>query len=225
MRLQPPFFVTPSALPDGRECRSLSIPASQEWQGAVSAALLMMTHPLSWEQVNDTDMTPDEASAAAWDMFRDYLGSGQIGACGMKRASFLTGAAAGVSLGNSVANTAYQLAWTTAYSGNDAPLTQNADTIRFLLEPGEWSVRVQSSIANSWAEARLIASASGTVLMTGPLTFSGLAVLDWTWKIAQDTLYRVDVWHANGVVNGRGFASGYGAAILQRIDFVWRPLP
>lgn len=57
----------------------MSIPASQEWLGLINAALLMLTEAWRYEQVNETDLTPEATAAAAYALYVAYLES----ECGM----------------------------------------------------------------------------------------------------------------------------------------------
>jgi len=74
---------TPATLPEIYECRSLSIPQSQEWLGAVNSALLEMAKPSAWQQVDETDMTAEECAAICYQMYIEYLLSAKTGECTM----------------------------------------------------------------------------------------------------------------------------------------------
>lgn len=65
--------LTPSALPIDHIQRSLKIPSSQEWLGIFNAALLELTNPFNFEQLNETDMTPDEVAAKCFEIYVEYL--------------------------------------------------------------------------------------------------------------------------------------------------------
>lgn len=67
------LFITPADIPAGVISRCLEIPASQEWLAVVNAAILLMTNPANYEQLNETDLTPDEAASAAYDLYVRYL--------------------------------------------------------------------------------------------------------------------------------------------------------
>jgi hypothetical protein len=66
------FLTPPAEIPEGEECRTLKLPASKEWLGVFNSALLMLTNPYNWEQINDTDLTPDEATVIAMALIEEY---------------------------------------------------------------------------------------------------------------------------------------------------------
>lgn len=71
----------PPNIPEESICRKLDIPASQEWLAVVNSALLEMIRPEAWQQVNETDITPEEAAARCYQMYELYLVSGSTGEC------------------------------------------------------------------------------------------------------------------------------------------------
>lgn len=73
------LFISPPDIPEGEITRCLKIPASQEWLAVVNAAILEMTNPANYEQLNETDLTPEEAAASAYSMYETYL----EGECGL----------------------------------------------------------------------------------------------------------------------------------------------
>jgi len=136
-------FLTPSTLPSLRQCRSITIPDSLEWSGVVNAALLLLSDPYSWQQINDTDMTVDECAEIGRQMYEAYLISVVAGDCGGNqnvfeswRAYKVLAASAGA--GNVAADTVYDReysvmstppAWCTA-GENQAEFTLGAGTYR-----------------------------------------------------------------------------------------------
>ena len=68
-------FQTPPTLPETTQCRGLVIPASKEWLGLYSDALLDLTYAYNYEQVNATDLTPDEVAALAYQQYLAWLDS------------------------------------------------------------------------------------------------------------------------------------------------------
>jgi len=54
-------FLTPPDEGSGVTCRTLRTPSDKEWLGVFNSALLTLTEAWRWEQVNPTDLTPDEA--------------------------------------------------------------------------------------------------------------------------------------------------------------------
>jgi len=69
------LFLTPPVLPAEVQCRSIKIPQSKEWLGIFNAALLQTTMSWQYEQVDATDMTPDEVSALCYEIYVAYLSS------------------------------------------------------------------------------------------------------------------------------------------------------
>jgi hypothetical protein len=67
------LFLTPSALPEDTQCRGLVIPASQDWLALFSAALLQTIYAYNYEQVNPTDLTPEQAAAKAFEVYEAWL--------------------------------------------------------------------------------------------------------------------------------------------------------
>jgi len=71
-------YLTPPALPDGRTCRQLTIPDDPAWISIVSGALLTLSRSYNFEQINSTDLTPDETARAFLDMFFEYRDLGEV---------------------------------------------------------------------------------------------------------------------------------------------------
>jgi len=70
-----PKFLTPPTLPESEQCRSLEVPADLYWLGIFNSALLELTNPYNFEQVNETDLTPEETAAACYLIFEQWLQS------------------------------------------------------------------------------------------------------------------------------------------------------
>lgn len=68
-------FRTPPALPEDTQCRGTVVPASREWLGLYSDALLELTYAYNYEQVEPTDLTPDETAQAAYLQYLAWLDS------------------------------------------------------------------------------------------------------------------------------------------------------
>lgn len=73
------LFLTPDETPVSTYNRCLAIPANRAWLAAVNQALLILTNPANWEQLDETDLTPEESAAAAYEMYVAYL-SAECGA-------------------------------------------------------------------------------------------------------------------------------------------------
>lgn len=73
-------FITPPTIPDDTYCRTLKIPNSPQWIGAVSGALMPLIYSSEWVSVGG--ITPEEAANRAEIMFNEYLISGDNGVCG-----------------------------------------------------------------------------------------------------------------------------------------------
>lgn len=69
------LFLTPPSLPDDVQCRGLFMPASQEWLAVFSEALSQTTYAHNYEQVHDTDLTPEQAAATAYNSYVAWLES------------------------------------------------------------------------------------------------------------------------------------------------------
>lgn len=57
----------------GNYTRCVHVPASQEWLAVYNAALLLAANPQFWEQLNPTDVTPDDAASRAMQIYADWL--------------------------------------------------------------------------------------------------------------------------------------------------------
>lgn len=70
------LFLTPPDLPTDYVCRTIKIPNDKLWLGIFNAALLQTLYGWNWEQVNDTDLTIEEATQVSQEIFYEYLDSG-----------------------------------------------------------------------------------------------------------------------------------------------------
>lgn len=68
-------FRTPPTLPEDTQCRGTVVPASKEWLGLYSDALLELTYAHNYEQVEPTDLTPDETASLAYQQYLAWLDS------------------------------------------------------------------------------------------------------------------------------------------------------
>lgn len=66
--------MTPDSIPGTRSCRVISFPDSEEWLAIVSGALLLLTEEKNWEEFGS--VPPENAAAAMWDMWQDFVGGG-----------------------------------------------------------------------------------------------------------------------------------------------------
>jgi len=55
------------------QCRTLSIPNTQEWLGIFNAALLTLANEYNYEQLYITDLTPEECASKAMEIYTGYL--------------------------------------------------------------------------------------------------------------------------------------------------------
>jgi hypothetical protein len=69
-------YLTPHTLPSEVICRRIEIPNSREWLGIFNAAVLTLIYSWAWEQVHETDMSPEECAAICYDIYEKYLNSG-----------------------------------------------------------------------------------------------------------------------------------------------------
>jgi len=69
------LFLTPPTLPEVEECRQLKIPSDKLWLGIFNAALLSTTYAYNYEQVHETDLTPEECAAYCYEKLLEYFDS------------------------------------------------------------------------------------------------------------------------------------------------------
>lgn len=77
----PADFLTPPDVPEDEDCRTLKIPSSKYWLGIFNSALLMLTEPWRWQQVNAEDLTVDETIDLIKPMIEDYWNTGGCATC------------------------------------------------------------------------------------------------------------------------------------------------
>jgi len=66
-------FLTPPAIPETDKCRGIVFPDSFQWESVFSAALYETTLAHNYEQVHETDLTPDQAAAEAYARYQAWL--------------------------------------------------------------------------------------------------------------------------------------------------------
>lgn len=71
--IPPPRFITPPVTTGETVCRTLQIPDDKLWMGVFNKALLELAFPERWEQNDPTYLTADEAAAACYAIFEQYL--------------------------------------------------------------------------------------------------------------------------------------------------------
>lgn len=75
-------WITPPDIPSEVECRTIEIPLSTEWLGIISGALLPLIYPENWEQDDALNISTDDASAKAQEIYFAFLdsvcGSGKV---------------------------------------------------------------------------------------------------------------------------------------------------
>jgi hypothetical protein len=67
------LYLCPSTTPESVITRCVKVPASQDWLAVFNRALLMLTDPAQWEQLQETDITPEEAAAKAYEVYTEWL--------------------------------------------------------------------------------------------------------------------------------------------------------
>lgn len=67
------LFLTPPTLPETTVTRCLIIPNDKLWLGIFNAALLATTYWYNYEQVNDTDLTPEAVAAKCYEIYETYI--------------------------------------------------------------------------------------------------------------------------------------------------------
>lgn len=67
------LYLCPPETPETVITRCVRVPASQEWLAVFNRALLMLTDPAQWEQLNETDITPEDAAAVAYAVYEEWL--------------------------------------------------------------------------------------------------------------------------------------------------------
>lgn len=70
------LFITPADFGSDGTCRTLTIPNTQEWLGIFNAAILTLTNVYNYEQLYDTDLTPEECAERAMEIYTAYLETG-----------------------------------------------------------------------------------------------------------------------------------------------------
>lgn len=66
-------FLTPPSTSETVQCRTLITPNNKEWLGVFNSALLELINPYNWEQVNNTDLTIEEAIAIIEPILADFF--------------------------------------------------------------------------------------------------------------------------------------------------------
>lgn len=80
----PKPFLTPVFTSEDWQCRTLRTPNNREWLGVFNSALLELLSPYNWEQVNDTDLTIEEAIAMCEEILIEFFATPECtdaGAC------------------------------------------------------------------------------------------------------------------------------------------------
>lgn len=67
------MFITPPDTGSDETCRTLTIPNTQQWLGIFNAAILTLADKYNYEQLYETDMTPEECAALAMEIYAAYL--------------------------------------------------------------------------------------------------------------------------------------------------------
>ena len=78
----PKPFLTPSTTSEEYQCRTITQPSNKEWLGVFNSALLELLNPYNWEQVNDTDLTIEEAIAICQIAINSYFANEQCAGAG-----------------------------------------------------------------------------------------------------------------------------------------------
>lgn len=76
---------TPSSIEGDYISRPLCIPNNRDWLGAFTGVLEWLTQAYNWQQLNETDLTPEQAAAAAQNILNDYFANqgecGEVATC------------------------------------------------------------------------------------------------------------------------------------------------
>jgi len=75
------MYLTPPDIPEGLACRTLRMPDSLYWLGIFNNALLTTVDAWRWEQVNDTDLTIDEAIAKCQEILNQFWLTSECDVC------------------------------------------------------------------------------------------------------------------------------------------------
>jgi len=75
------MYLTPPDIPEGLACRTLRMPDSLYWLGIFNNALLTTVDAWRWEQVNDTDLTIDEAVAKCQEIINQFWLTSECDVC------------------------------------------------------------------------------------------------------------------------------------------------
>lgn len=74
-------FLTPPSTPETLTCRTLVMPSSKEWLGVFNSALYNMLETWRWAQVNETDLTVDQAVAKVQEILDIFMAQGECEVC------------------------------------------------------------------------------------------------------------------------------------------------
>lgn len=75
-------FLTPSSTSETTQCRTIVTPNNKEWLGVFNSALLELLNTWNWEQVNDTDLTIEEAIAIVEPILTGFFNTPDCGTGG-----------------------------------------------------------------------------------------------------------------------------------------------
>jgi len=67
------LFICPPDFGTDENCRTLIIPNTQQWLGIFNAAILTLANVYNYEQLYETDLTPEECAAKAMEIYSAYL--------------------------------------------------------------------------------------------------------------------------------------------------------
>lgn len=68
-------FITPKTLPSEFVCRRVRIPENSEWLEIVNGALYELIQARNFEQIDESDLTPEQTAEVFQGMFFEYLES------------------------------------------------------------------------------------------------------------------------------------------------------
>lgn len=217
-------FLTPPDIPETEECRTLTIPQSLYWLGVFNSALLDLTDPAKWKQVNESDITPEEAAEKCFQIYENYIASGTD--CTMptkppQTSLFEQLLDASESAGNTSGGNYVTRDWTDEIL-NIAPVVLGEDGQTFTLQPGWWHVRAEApNQTTNRAALRLYGPGGvGQTFGESVLSTSVLMCVDaWLYFISGTVDLQVDQYCASTVTSGLGSMSPSRGGTIARVWF------
>jgi len=222
-------FLTPPDIPEGEDCRTLKIPNSLYWLGVFNSALLDLTNPAKWKQVNDTDLTPDEAAEKCYEIYEAYIASGTD--CAMPPTIPLTNVYGhwldtGESAGDTSSNTAYTRSFPNGLVSETAEVEKDEDDQTFHLQPGYWHIRAVGWHNGTGQTEMRIVDCTGTpmILAYGVSAAARSPEVEaWVYITSGTRDICIDQYFRLGATDGLGLMDGTHPGYVALVYFDYSP--